>query len=235
MMVGRGEALRRGGARGTFFRLGSEDRVAPREPHVLCIDVGSPANIGWADSLGAIGSTVDLGASLLCLGERLRQGEPVALGFEAPIWTPRRTELSRITSARGGIEREMRRAWSAGAGCGALGAALGLMPWCFSTLFAASGSIAAMTSPARFQAGEAPLLVWEAFVTAKAKGMGHHEDAGFAVAALRERWPDLLSDVQGEPAMNHAAAALRVAGFDIADDELGSPTVVIAAAPRPVS
>ena len=35
----------------------------------------------------------------------LLTGQPVALGFEAPIWTPSRTELRRMTSSRGGIER----------------------------------------------------------------------------------------------------------------------------------
>lgn len=210
------------------------NRVAVPEPYVFCVDVGSPTNIGWADSLGASGSACNLHTALQGLGERLRRGEPVALGFEAPIWTPRRVDICQITSARGGVEREQRRAWSAGAGCGALGAGLGLMPWCFAMVHTISGPVPATTNPDRFRTGEAPLFVWEAFVTAKAKGLTHHEDAAVAVAAFWSHWPELRSDVPGEPAMNHAASALRVSGFTIAEDELGTAPIVIAPAPREV-
>ena len=50
----------------------------------------------------------------------------------------------RITGRRGGIETRLNRAWSAGAGCGALGAALALMPWVLTRLQQAAGPVTAL-------------------------------------------------------------------------------------------
>src|SRR5579863_6520679 len=100
------------------------------KPFVLCIDVGGPKKIGWANAEGGDGTGANLAEALDYLSGYLRDGGRAALGFEAPIWTPARTELARITGRRGGVETTYNRAWSAGAGTGALGAALALMPWC---------------------------------------------------------------------------------------------------------
>jgi hypothetical protein len=195
--------------------------------NVICIDVGSPKNIGWANDRDQTGSALTLTDELHRAGRLLLAGERVALGFEAPIWTPRRTELERITASRGGVEKSLNRAWSAGAGCGALGAALALMPWCFATLRETSGSIAATTDPVAFSSGVAPLFIWEAFVSGAAKALLHHEDAALAVKEYLSRDPLDPSDVPVEAAMNHAAAALRVAGFIIQEEELGKAGLVI--------
>ena len=157
--------------------------------NVICIDVGSPKNIGWANDRGQTGSALTLLDELHRAGRLLLAGERVALGFEAPIWTPRRAELVRITASRGGAEKSLGRAWSAGAGCGALGAALALMPWCFATLRQTSGSIAATTDPVAFTSGLAPLFIWEAFVSGAAKALLHHEDAALAVTEYLLRHP----------------------------------------------
>ncbi len=202
-----------------------------RNVHVFCVDVGSPKNIGWADSTGGSGGPADFEAALEDVAARLHHGELVALGFEAPIWTPRRSDLSRITSSRGGAELELRRAWSAGAGCGALGAGLALMPWCFA-LLAKNGTVPATTSVNKFQEWSAGLFVWEALVTGKAKGASHHHDASYGVAAFVARLSDLRSDVPAEPALNHAAVALLVAGFPVPLSELSQAGLVVAAAPR---
>jgi len=203
-----------------------------RNVHVFCVDVGSPKNIGWADSTGNSGGPADFEAALEGVAARLHHGELVALGFEAPIWTPRRAELSRITSSRGGVELELRRAWSAGAGCGALGAGLALMPWCFAVL-AKTGTVSATTSVSKFRQWSSGLFVWEALVTGKAKGLLHHDDAAYAVEAFVSRVDDLRSDVPAEPAINHAVAALLTAGFPVAIDELSQAGLVVAAVPRP--
>lgn len=86
------------------------------KPFVLCVDVGGPKKIGWADCNGRDGTGADLGLALDRLSDHLSSGGIVALGFEAPIWTPTRTDLARITSRRGGVETTYNRAWSAGAG-----------------------------------------------------------------------------------------------------------------------
>ena len=50
------------------------------------------------------GNGANLGAALDGLAALLLAGHRVALGFEAPIWTPMRVELARITGRRGGVE-----------------------------------------------------------------------------------------------------------------------------------
>lgn len=76
------------------------------------------------DGEGRHGTGSELAEAMERVGALATSGTPVALGFEAPIWTPRRAELTRITSRRGGVETLYNRAWSAGAGSGALG-----QPW----------------------------------------------------------------------------------------------------------
>ncbi len=208
--------------------------MSERSVYVFCVDVGSPNNVGWADSEGNAGGPAAFEGALLNVSRRLQRGELVALGFEAPIWTPRRSEFARLTSSRGGAELALKRAWSAGAGCGALGAALALMPWCFTQL-AAGGVVPATTSVERFRQWRGGLFVWEALVTGAAKGVEHHHDATYAVEAFVARLRDPQSDVPAEPALNHAAVALMVAGFAIAPDELASAGLVIAAVPRLVA
>lgn len=200
-------------------------------PHILCIDVGSPAKVGWADDAGRIGSGLDIGEALDRAAALVAQGQPVALGFEAPIWTPRRAELARITGRRGGIETKYNRAWSAGAGTGALGAALALMPWCFAHLRGVAGDCAVTVNLERFRDGSVPLFVWEAFVSGIGKGTSHHDDALLAVQAFKARWPSLESDVPAEPALNHAISAATASGLHTDSSEFGMASVVIGVTP----
>jgi hypothetical protein len=202
--------------------------VRCEKPHVLCVDVGGPTKIGWADSEGRDGSGANLGVALDGLIELLLAGRRVALGFEAPIWTPVRAELARITGRRGGIETKYNRAWSAGAGTGALGAALALMPWCLTRIAKGAGPVATTVDLERFLEGGG-LFLWEAFVSGAMKAIGttHHDDARLACKAFVDRWPDLRSDVPAEPALNHAVSSAMAAGLSIQRDELVMPALVV--------
>ena len=152
-------------------------------------------------------------------GALAARGTPVAIGFEAPIWTPRRMDLARITGRRGGVEARYNRAWSAGAGAGALGA----------------GPVTATTSLAAFLAGRSRILLWEAFVLGILKTTGlHHDDARLAVEAFAARWPEIETDVPAEPAMSHAAVAASIAGFRVDPAELGAACLVVAVTPATV-
>lgn len=122
-----------------------------QKPYVLCVDVGGPEKIGWANSDGGAGSGSDLGKALELLTAHLRNGGRAALGFEAPIWTPARTDLAQITRRRGGVETTYNRAWSAGVGIGTLGAALALMPWCLTRIAEAAGPVMVTVDLRRFQ------------------------------------------------------------------------------------
>lgn len=198
------------------------------KPYVLCVDVGGPTKIGWADSEGQDGTGANLGEALDGLATLLLTGRRVALGFEAPIWTPVRVDLARITGRRGGLETTYNRAWSAGAGTGALGAALALMPWCLTRIAKRAGSVATTIHLQRFREGGG-LFLWEAFVTGvmKVAGTTHHDDARLACEAFVARWPDLHSDIPEEPALNHAVSSAMAAGLLIHRDELMAPALVV--------
>lgn len=198
------------------------------KPFVLCVDVGGPSKIGWANTDGGDGTGANLAEALDHLSGYLRDGGRAALGFEAPIWTPARTELARITGRRGGVEATYNRAWSAGAGIGALGAALALMPWCLARIAKAAGPAAATVDLRRFRE-TGSLFLWEAFVSGAMKivGTSHHDDARLACDAFVARWPDLISDIPAEPAMNHAVSSAMAAGLSIDPNELVLPALVI--------
>lgn len=202
--------------------------------NILCVDVGSFNNIGWANDGYQLGNGSTIERELERLGSLLKAGHRLALGFEAPIWTPRRADVRNLTASRGGAERNLNRAWSAGAGCGALAACLALMPWCFQTLIERSGPVEATVDFARFASGHGQLFIWEAFVSGAAKALSHHDDAALAVAEFASRYPAIESDVPSEPAVNHAATSLHIAGFRIDSTEfaIAGTVVCVAASPR---
>lgn len=201
------------------------------KPYVFCVDVGGPAKIGWADDDGREGTGANLGEALDRLAKRLRDGCRVALGFEAPIWTPNREALDQITRRRGGIETTYNRAWSAGAGTGALGAALALMPWCLMRIATKCSEPVATTVDLQRFHERGGLFLWEAFVSGTIRDVGatHQDDARRACEAFAARWPDIRSDVPPEPAVNHAVSSAMVAGLSIDRDELVMAALVVGA------
>lgn len=199
-----------------------------RCPFTMCVDVGAPRNIGWSASDGSSGDGGNLRDGLDQLAEVLRQGQPATLGFEAPVWTPRRTDLARITGRRAGIEQELNRPWAAGPGTGALGAALALMPWCLARIVEVAGPVPTTIDLQRFKSGGG-LLLWEAFVSGARKGASvtHAEDARIACDAFQARWPELVSDIPAEPALNHAVSSAMAVGLSIDPKELTMAALVV--------
>jgi len=195
---------------------------------VIAIDVGGPEKIGWAASDGRSGSGRDLGEVLTTAATLLSGGEGVAIGFESPIWTPRREEMGRITGRRGGAETFFNRAWSAGAGCGVLAAGLGLMPWCFTQIAGQTAERRATTIPSTFEETGGGLFVWEAFVSGAAKAATHMDDASLALAAFQARSLDQPSDIPAESAVNLAVAALLATGWQVGPHEIGQAGHVVA-------
>ena len=155
-------------------------------PFTLAIDVGSPKSnrLGWAAGLERGGASsytpvVDL------LAARLFADGRATIGFEAPIWAPRRERLLQVTDARQGVERKLGRAWTAGPGASALATCLGLMTWTFARI-AESSPVAATGRLDRWRA-RGGLLVWEAFVTGVAKLKTQDDDAGTALDVFHWR------------------------------------------------
>lgn len=198
----------------------------PIEPFVLCIDVGSYKNIGWAGSDGQTGGYRELGDAMAGISDRLSAGKMVALGFEAPVWTPARGEITKLTSRRGGFETKVNKPWSAGAGAAVTTTNLALMQWCFRQIAKRCPAANATVRLDRF-GSEYPLLIWEAFVTGTAKGSSHSADAMLGCEDFVRRWPNVVSDIPAEPCINHAVSAAMVAGLKIDPGELSVPVVVV--------
>src|SRR6516225_6746310 len=70
--------------------------------NLAVIDIGKPgANFGWAMVGDTTGEGNDIDVCVQTLAEALRNG-PLALGFEAPMFVPIRTDPKRLTVARKG-------------------------------------------------------------------------------------------------------------------------------------
>ena len=104
--------------------------------HVVVIDVGSPGkNLGWwmAGPYRSEGNN-DIDCCVDAMANVLREG-PLALGFEAPLFVPRRDKPSDLLKARRGeCEGGVNRPFSAGAGAAVLVAALAVVPYVLSKL-----------------------------------------------------------------------------------------------------
>jgi hypothetical protein len=196
-------------------------------PFVVAIDVGSPKSnrLGWAAG-SEHGDASTYPSAVDRLAARLLADGGAAIGFEAPLWAPRRERLIDVTGARGDVERKLGKPWTAGAGPTALATCLGIMTWTFARVAdAAPGARATCKMDRGREHGG--LLLWEAG-TAKLKT--HADDAEAALNAFMSRWPDLRSDISAEPAVNLAVAAAMSAGLSVEPDEIGIAAIVIAAA-----
>lgn len=151
---------------------------------IVCADVGSVArkNFGWWSEAGGSGSLPSALAEHVA--GLLNSGRRVALGFECPLFVPLAEDQLALTRARPG---EGSRAWSAGAGCGALAVGLVEVVWVLKAIRAhLARDVAAYLSWDEFAAlqGTPSLLLWEAFVSGSAKLPSHVEDAQVGAYAL---------------------------------------------------
>jgi hypothetical protein len=164
---------------------------------VFCADVGSVknGNFSWARGASEEGPVLEHDSSSPehladAVADELHAGHPVALGFECPLFVPVPAAALALGAARIG---EGNRAWSAGAGTGALATGLVQAAWVLAAIKTRcpDGRLH-LTWPA-FAAEQRGLLLWEAFVTAEAKGATHFDDATIAVEAFIAALPDPTS------------------------------------------
>lgn len=199
---------------------------------VAVIDVGSPKNLGWAID-GPDQEGDDLDTAVKAIASALRAG-PVALGFEAPQFTPMRNDLRMLTRARTG---EGSRPFSAGAGASVLVTSLVVVPYTLECLRSEIPNGKATFDWKRKPRGRGHLLLWEAFVTnqnSKAP-QRHKQDARRAVLDFRERMSDpasVESDVTAPQAFNLLGAALLRTGWSTDLSFLSAPCLVVRSAAR---
>jgi hypothetical protein len=176
---------------------------------VACADVGSMAgkqsNFGWYASTGHGGCYAS--ELVTHLAECLAARRPVALGFECPLFLPLRGDERRLTGARPG---EGSKAWSAAAGCGAMGTGLVQAAFVLQQLREACGPVVppAFVAWSPFMAAGEGLFLWEAFVTGAGKRESHVADARHAV----ETFVAALPDVERLNALPVEGAVLSVIG-----------------------
>jgi len=183
-----------------------------RDLVVFCADVGSvkAGNFAWARTELQATSIADHDSSsptdlASAVAEELGDGRPVSLGFECPLFVPVPTADTALGAARRG---EGNRAWSAGAGTGALATGLVQAAWVLAAVRARCPDEQLHLEWPPFAAERSGLLVWEAFVTADAKGPSHVDDATIAVAAFSEALPDptVASTITAERPLSLAGA-----------------------------
>jgi hypothetical protein len=184
---------------------------------VVAVDVGALRNIGWWCRApdGATTSGRDLDSLVDCISGDISARVPVALGFEAPLFIPRPSDAADLNRQRLG---ERGRPWCAGAGTGAMALGLQQSGYVF-------GAISNRIRPRvtfdlkALSRGDADLLIWEAFVSGKAKNRDaldpHVDDARVAVDEFVKRQTSgtITSDVLDTEVTNLAAANLLAAGL----------------------
>lgn len=162
---------------------------------VVGVDIGSvrsPSKFAWAVVDAPEGAVVADGAdpegAIQALAQAWAEDGRAVLAVEAPVAIPvpepSSDEWRHLGAARTG---EGNRAWSAGAGAGVLATGLAQTAWMLSRLHVLAPQATATTQPGRFIAGQADLLLTEAFVTGTGKPVptaaGQH--AADAEAAAR--------------------------------------------------
>ncbi len=160
---------------------------------IHCADIGSVrrGNFGWARlEVDAGTSACDTGCEIQAFADAIaadiNAGHAVALGFECPLFVPVPDNPDNLTASRPG---EGNRPWSAGAGAGSLATGLTETVWILDRIrrqLSVSCDVYARWEPFLLNGG---MFIWEAFVTAEAKGDTHHGDAELAVLSFRESLP----------------------------------------------
>jgi hypothetical protein len=189
---------------------------------VFCADVGSIArdSFAWARRIpGADGEELHRPESIESLAASvahvLRDGEPAALGFEAPLFVPVPENPDRLGKARPCDAPSP--SWSSSVGASVLATAMVQIPWTLKFIHERVPDLRVYVQWPLFAEQQDGLLLWEAFVSGIAKGETHEEDARSGVQAFCEQLPN-----PGDPGATETerpfsllAAAAIWAGFDL--------------------
>ncbi len=200
-------------------------------PTVYCCDIGSVEKnrFGWARGEGSeqLVSGTDIRQLVDGVAKDLIEERGVALGFECPLFVPVRSDPLELTSGRRG---DGNRPWSAGGGAGSLATGLTEVVWILCELRNRVGpGVQAFLCWQDFLKAKRGLFLWEAFVSGKAHGKTHVEDAKRAVRAFAAALPDLESaNAIQEPVVHSlVGAAMLRTGWSDQLAVLKTPSVVI--------
>ena len=156
--------------------------------NVAVVDIGKPGvNFGWAMVGDTTGEGNDIDVCVKSLAEALRNG-PLALGFEAPMFVPIRTDPKRLTAARKGDSGKgmPSRPFSTSAGATSLVTGLVVVSYILATLRPLMPEATATLDWRLPPACPGRLMLFEAFITDQRKTADTRrvEDAHLAIVAF---------------------------------------------------
>ena len=207
-------------------------------PVIYAADIGSIAsgNFGWARldlEEGAARVERNDGTEIAELVDAVvfdleDEERGVALGFECPLFVPVPADPFVLGAARIG---EGNKPFSGGPGTAALVTGLVQTAWVLRELRARCPEAAAFLDWNEFARAGRGLFLWEAFVTGKAKGTAHVDDALIAVKTFRESLPDppAANAVEADGTLSLIGAALVWSGWSLTTALLHQPCLVIKA------
>src|SRR6516165_4938016 len=189
--------------------------------NVAVVDIGKPgANFGWAMVGDTKGEGNDIDVCVQSLAEALRK-RPLALGFEAPMFIPVRTDPERLTAARSGEFGKglPSRPFSASAGVTVLVTGLVVVSYILNTLRPLVPEAIATLDWRSPLAGPGRLMLFEAFITDQRKTTDtrHIEDAHLAIAAFQRGMRDpanFQSSVEEPMCLSLLGAIMLRTGWD---------------------
>lgn len=187
---------------------------------VFAVDVGSvkKGNFGWCRAYidfenNSLYSSSSIEELIACISDDMNSGMKVALGFECPLTLNLPEMPDNLTSARRG---EGDRAWCASAGCGALAVGLVESAWILKGISEKNTRrIIPTLNWENFISSDVNLFLWEAFVTSKAKGKSHEEDAIISVKTFLDAYPNIgqASAIRNENPYSLIGASVLRAGL----------------------
>lgn len=199
---------------------------------VFAVDVGSikKGNFGWCRACISnknmyTNTSINELIESICVD--INSGAKVALGFECPLTLNLPESPDNLTSARKG---EGDRAWCAGAGCGALAVGLVESAWILEKISKRSSCrIIPSLNWENFTSSDANLFLWEAFVSSKAKGTSHEDDAMIAVKTFMAAYPNIgcASAIRNDNPYSLIGAAILRAGLSSDANLLRHDCIVI--------
>ncbi len=207
--------------------------MLPFKPSLIAaFDIGSPmtGGLAWAalenEKTGPNEQTgCDIQELVALVASALGTG-PVALGFEAPLWVPMRSDPMTVTKARQG---EGSRPWSAAAGASVLATGLAVIPNILTAIRRVAGHATVALDFHNPPDRPGALLFWEAFVSARDKGDSHEDDAVIAARAFQHACSNLSStpNLTPEPCLNLLGAMLLRTGWSSNLSLLEAETLVV--------
>jgi hypothetical protein len=162
--------------------------------NIAVVDIGKPgANFGWAMVGDTMAEGNDIDVCVQTLAAALRNG-PLALGFEAPMFVPIRTDPKRLTAARSGEFGKglPSRPFSASAGATSLVTGLVVVSYILATLRPLVPEATATLDWRLPPVGPGRLMLFEALITDQRKTADtrHVEDAHLAIAVFQRGMRD---------------------------------------------